>query len=339
MRISHLLGLPLGAALSVGASGCGEDLGTCNEAEARRLIINNEGVLYAGQALLNGACASGQCHASSAEGDLRGGAPAGLDFELFPAGAPGTGAATATSGSLTLDAKQLSRLRRNQRLVFDERELIWQQIKDDLMPPGGIGQPFRDKSPGNEANLAAPCQVLDALPPIDSAESREILRNWLACGAPVVEATSDQIPDTVISQDPAGIAGTVGQQMPLCVDLGECGNPITFDDLYAAVFQPSCVTGCHQAGGIYPDFNLGDLETAYTTLTTASTACNGGSPMVVPGDAASSYLVTKMGGSTNLQICGGLMPAGATMPLACGVQQLSAWIDNGAPAPGQPAMP
>jgi mono/diheme cytochrome c family protein len=343
MKKTRFVGLPLSAVLCVLSLGCEEDLGKCDEAEARRLVITSEGqVLYAGQEIMNKACAQGQCHSSNATGDLRQGVPKGLDFNLNPAPIAAAGAASVESGQVSLDATQLARLRKNQRMVFDERNDIWEQIVDGLMPPDGVGKPFRAVNPGAEADLDMPCSSKGKLGTIADKETRSILRNWLACGSPVVEASSDMIAEAVIKNDPAGIPGTVGQQMPQCV-ASDCDQPLSFDDLYAAVLGPNCAS-CHVQGGVYPAYDLGDVDLAYKTLTESSGGsedCNADeAPSVVPGDAASSYIVTKMGGSTpELMLCGALMPYGAPQPLDCGTRQVAAWINAGAPAPGVKVEP
>jgi hypothetical protein len=338
MRKTHLIGVSLFVSFA-SASGCSEDLGKCNEDEARRLIIDGEGrVLYAGQAILNQACAAGQCHASSATGELRQGAPKSLDFELVPAGLAKAGEASVQSGKppLGLNAKAIAKLRKNQRVVFDNRELIWTQIVDGLMPPDGVGQSYREKAPGSEADPTMPCQKKEALGSITSSDSRKILRNWLACGSPVVETANEEISESVLTATPAGVPGTVGQQMPICFDPATCDDPITIDQVHELVFVPSCVSGCHEPGGAYSPFDLSTVEKSYAALMTDSPACE--VPFVVQNDAKNSYIVTKMGGESDLEICSGnLMPLGASEPLDCAVRRVAAWINAGAPEPGAPA--
>lgn len=338
MRKTQLIGVSLVATAAL-SSACSEDLGSCDETEARRLIINNEGqVLYAGQAILNEACAAGQCHASAAKDALRQGAPKTLDFDLNPAPIAAAGDPFVPSGELEipLDAKALSLLRKNQRAVFDNRNLIWTQIADGLMPPDGVGQPFRDEQAGAEADLTQPCEKKETLGSITSAESRKILRNWLACGSPVVEASDMAVDESTLTMTPAGLPGSVGQQMPYCLNLDDCDLPITFDDLHAKLFVPSCKAACHEPGGQYGAFDLETVEKAYASLMGDSALC-GGLPFVTVNDPANSYILTKMGGETEQTICPQLMPAGAVTPLPCGTRQVAAWIRYGAPKPGDPA--
>jgi hypothetical protein len=336
MRKTLLIGVPFAAILGL-SSACSEDLGSCDEEEARRLIINGEGqVLYAGQAIINQACAAGQCHASDATGELRQGAPKSLDFDLNPAGSATGDEDSVESGDLVLNAKAIARLRKNQRAVFDNRELIWTQIVDGLMPPDGVGQPFRDKAPGAEADITKPCEKKEALGSVTSSQSRSILRNWLACGSPVVEAADEEVSESVLTMQPAGLPGTVGQQMPLCISMEDCSKPITFDELYETVIVTSCVTGCHSPSGAYALFDLDGIDTAYESLIKDNGTNCMDQPTVVPGNAAGSYIVTKMGGESDLTLCGGTMPAFLPV-LECGVLQMAAWINAGAPKPGEPA--
>jgi hypothetical protein len=330
----------------LGGTGC-EGLGKCDEVEARALVITGEGqALYAGQAVMNRSCAAGQCHASGAKGAERQGVPKGLDFDLQPAPVVASGGkGGVASGRVQLDAKALARLRKNQRTVFDLREDIWDQISDGLMPPDGVGAAYRQAEPGyNVVVQGSTCRRgTDALKPIAASSTKAAVRNWLACGAPVVELSHAAIAVSALTQDPAGQPGTVGQQMPFCQD---CDAPITFDLLYANVLQ-TCVAGCHTSGGIAPPddfegFDLSDIDTAYVSLTKAgvtggSEDCNAKpAPLVVPGDPAASYLVAKMGGGaeTPLSVCGLSMPF-AQPVLECGVRQVIKWIEEGAPEPGQ----
>jgi len=329
-----------GSVLLLGASACGEDLGKCDETKARTLVINGEGqALYAGQAVLNDSCAAGQCHSSTAKGADRQGAPAGLDFNLEPAPVvpPGAAGGVASAG-LSLEAKALSLLRANQRTVFDARDEIWEQIVDGLMPPDGIGESYRTAVPGSGVLVqGSTCKAgPDQVSPISKGSTKTILRNWLACGAPVVEASNAAVPTSSLMSSPAGRPGTVGQQMPFCKD---CGAPVTFDELYANVIAASCVTGCHTEAVAFGGFVVDGIDVAYKALTeTSSMAAGCEGPFVVPGKPADSYIVAKMGGSSisKLPLCGGVMPYGQAV-LDCGVQQMARWIQDGAKGPGEGA--
>jgi hypothetical protein len=329
------------------SSGC-EGLGACDEAEARTLVVAGSGqVLYAGQAVMNRSCAAGQCHSSGATGEARQGVPKGLDFNVEPAAVLAADAEGAVqSAGVWVDRAQLSRLRQNQRSVFDWRDEIWEQVEDALMPPDGVGASYRQASLGavlvRSPNGQA-CQAGEPFEPFAKASTREIMRNWLACGAPVVEVSSESVPVNTLAKVAAGNPGTVGQQMPLCGGGDACDDPITFDDLYTKVIQQSCVTGCHAPGGFPGEYLLHTKETAYETLTTSdggSDNCGRNQPVpasVVPGKPEESYILTKMGAAdlANFNLCGLPMPLGQNK-LECGVRQMAAWILAGAPAPGEP---
>ncbi len=337
------------------SAGC-NDLGTCGKAEekrAREMVVNGEGlVMYAGQAIINRSCAAGQCHSSGAVGDSRQGVPKGFDFNLEPAAVAPAGAKDAVdSQGILLDSQGLASLRKNQRKVFDEREEIWEQIESKLMPPEGVGADYRSARPGAELTVDTKTGACGRgsmeLNPISSGATRSIVRNWLACGAPVVEVSNASVSVSTLRQEPKGKAGTVGQQVPVCQD---CEKPITFDDLYSNVFQ-TCVAGCHTAGGIadpedYEGFDLSDVDKAYASLTEGalggSDDCNKSeaAPLVKKGDAKGSYIIAKMGGGlfstslTDLKLCGSSMPQGQP-PLDCGVRQIATWINAGALGPGK----
>src|SRR3954471_15142317 len=66
-------------------AGCEPELGKCDDPNgARNPVLAPSGVMYEGQAILYASCAGGVCHASTATGDLRKGAPAGLNYDLAP---------------------------------------------------------------------------------------------------------------------------------------------------------------------------------------------------------------------------------------------------------------
>ena len=175
------------------AAGC-ETLPECDEqraAEARQLVeVEGGGLLYAGQALMNASCASGVCHNADATGAARLGAPAELDFDLFPA-------RTITDGEP--DAGELARLRRNQQRVFDDRESIWDEIESGRMPPDGEGNASRAE-PTNQNLISVDvgnwtCTGRSQLPSIVTPEGKRIMESWLACGSPVAESSSGRVND------------------------------------------------------------------------------------------------------------------------------------------------
>lgn len=179
--------------LSGALSGC-DDLGPCDEAAAREVVYTDDAQglpAYAGQALLTQSCGGGSfCHASNATD--RHGAPAGLDFDLL----------------LASSAAETEHLRSLQMVVFRHRDAIWRSIERGTMPPGKIGETISE--------LGAPHR---GLPSLDSSEGREILRNWLACGVPVVERVTDDRPAGVL---PVGAVEPVAPT----IDTGNCAGVI-----------------------------------------------------------------------------------------------------------------
>lgn len=214
-------------------AGCAPDLGACDMPAARTVVygVDDGAPAYAGQALIQASCGNGAfCHAELASD--RFGAPAGLDFDL----------------ALAMTADETDRLRRGQHDAYQWRHEILQQVDDGAMPPGTTGKQV--------AALGIPYRDLPAL---DSSAGREILRNWLACGVPVVERTAQDRPAStvavgaVVPADPL-MSGTnscaTGELMcgGRCIDVtsnpshcGACGNTC---DLGRECVMGACASGC-----------------------------------------------------------------------------------------------
>ena len=107
-------------------------------AQGRTPVLVGTEVMYAGQAIMVKSCAAA-CHSEGTTRANRFGAPAGLDFDIAPA----TCSTDADGGTGGVGEEQLQRLRKHQRKVFDERHAIWEQVERDLMPPDGMGEPYR----------------------------------------------------------------------------------------------------------------------------------------------------------------------------------------------------
>jgi len=149
----------------------------CDPFAARAIVHDSNGLpLYAGQALVLGTCSGGGafCHASNAADRI--GAPATLDFDLVP-----------VRDAARYDA-EIDVLADVHTMVIAQRNLMWAQIVSGAMPPGEEG----------EANIVRDFgYVVDPLNPdmdvllaqLDTPEGQEIVRNWLACGAPFIERT------------------------------------------------------------------------------------------------------------------------------------------------------
>src|SRR5690606_2947133 len=115
--------------------------------------------------------------------------------------------------------------------TFDHRRAIYDTVEAGTMPPGAAGKE-RIKS------VVFTDAAGNVLPSIDSAAGKKILRNWLACRAPVVEA--------VLSTPPAGGACTGGTIGDRCVRMG-CELDPTWTSIYENMIETRCVI-CHTGG-------------------------------------------------------------------------------------------
>lgn len=287
-----------------GATGCQTELGACDQASAERVVYDEMGVpAYEGQALMQTNCANtSYCHSSGIDAPDRFGAPGGLDFDVQLA---------STDDSLG----SRDRLERSLRRVRSYRHDIMGVIEDDRMPPGGeastqalAGAPRWFDADGNRVPLFA-----------DSFEGLDVLRNWLSCGAPVVERTSPH---------PAGTE-PLGDVVEARIDI----EP-TWTSLYENVVLPRCGRSCHAPGSEETEFNMLDLSErglAYANLVGVDgmgSFCSGMGTRVVAGDPDASLLYQKL--SQEDPACGSRMPQGGD-PLPTPVlEAFRAWIQAGA---------
>ena len=117
---------------------------------------------YEGQAMVQMSCSPGTCHTDGVTGAGRRGVPLGYDFSL-PLASPEV-------------------LAESQARILDHADLVYGLVESGDMPPFGPGaEGAFDGAVGySYANG-------DRVPAIDSIEGLERFRNWIACGAPVVE--------------------------------------------------------------------------------------------------------------------------------------------------------
>jgi hypothetical protein len=298
--------------------------------------------MYAGQALLSQTCANGFCHSSSARNgtdpfnpDQRYGAPGGMDFDL-PVATPETSDVAAL----------LRGLQARHAWVAEHAGRIWKTIDDGFMPPARVPEVSIRKfaAEGWGFARASRAEPVRSLPGLDTAEGRAIARNWLVCGAPVIERVSG-------TPRPPG-APAVGDEAPrdpfrsctgdgdcdggkCYASLGECGPQPRWAVLYTDVVQPRCaLSGCHgdatnPAGGLLLDAANGEAaRTALVGAAAASPACAALSlTLVVAGDADASLLVQKIAGTAE---CGDPMPPGGSLAPAT-VEAFREWVAAGAP--------
>jgi hypothetical protein len=155
--------------------GCGVELGVCDEESARVVVYDEEGLpAYAGQALVQVSCGDGaHCHGAEAMGRDRFGAPLGLDFDMHR-----------VEGD---DEEGLARLEAGRGNVTSRARTVFHVVERGDMPPWGEATAeIHVDTPRYRFVDGEGSRRLDY---IDSFEGLEILKNWLACGAPVVERT------------------------------------------------------------------------------------------------------------------------------------------------------
>jgi hypothetical protein len=205
------------------------------------------------------------------------------------------------------------------------------EIREGTMPPGDVGSRVVDRTPWIREDGTP-------LPEWGTAEATDIVRNWLACNAPVV-ARSELAPTEGdrLTECPS-VDGEV------CVYSGQAA-PLpepTWSSIYDVVILPLCV-GCHAPGGVASFLDLtGEAEdmsdwasAAHMALVNVPVSVDGAcfatqAINVIPGNPDESLMIVKM---RNEQTCG------QEMPIAGGVQTIpnpviaiiEEWILDGAP--------
>ncbi len=278
--------------------GCVADLGTCDEAAAKRLVYTNdvEGLpAYEGQALVIASCGNGAfCHSEVAPDQLFG-VPAGLSFDVRVASTD----------------HDLERLRRAHATVRDRAERMWDAIDDDRMPPSGVGDDVRKLG-----------RAYRGLPEFDTAEGRAIVRNWLACGAPVVERVADDRPagaapvGDVVAASPGSDAGCGAVGM-LCGahcasvldDAARCGDCATPCSVGGVCVDGAC--GTCSVGLVLCDGACVDPGSDAAHCGSCDTACGAGERC-----AAGACTTAACGGGTT-ECAGGCVDT-QTSPFHCG---------------------
>ncbi len=311
-------------ALALLAMGCEPELGECDSMAAFELVYTADGLpATAGQGLVNQSCGGGGfCHASGIDPVDQLGAPAGIELDL---------------SLIALDPSEhpteVARLDLAQRFVVRNRRAILDQVQRGLMPPSGPESEAVLASTPTYERVSADGRTFRPLPEIGSAEGREILRNWLACEAPLVSRTVEPNPP---------VAVRVGCVAPTCAR--RCVDP-TWPDIVERIFIPSCGgASCH--GGDRPaatlDLTVDDvadgsqlaaLHGALLSATAAGVFCGSntntiGDPMLVPGDPDASLLYRKT--VPALVECGSVMPAVGNELSAQSACAIREWIACGA---------
>ena len=199
----------------LGCVACTTDLGECDPEAARAPIFydDNGYPAYPGQALLEVSCGAGAfCHSSGIETRDRFGAPIGIELDV----------------GVALDDAGRARLAHAQGFVRAAPGAIYDEVVSGRMPPGGrAGEETRNTTLHYRANIGGPGEV--PLPAIGDAEGHAMLRNWLACGAPLIEAIEGEptgIGDIVARVDvcPSGQAECGGGCIDITSDPANCGG-------------------------------------------------------------------------------------------------------------------
>jgi len=263
---------------------------------------------YRGQAIAHSSCGNGGvCHSEKATGALRHGAPHGLDFDVAMAVKEDD-----YTGKLVHE-KGVSTLR---NWIEDS----WELIDDGSMPPGQLGAALQAMStwfnltPGSDPMEPFATRSQAIVPALSTAEGKEEMRNWLACGAPVATGVR------------------VGQRGPDAI------QP-TWDDIHSVVIQEHC-TVCHAGSrdpGANGDLILTNACASWKSLFERPASGRGvcatfSGSLIVPNDPDSSLLLEKV---ENLRpSCGSVMPFGATELIPQGaITAIREWIEAGASAP------
>lgn len=358
----------------MGAVGCKRDLGDCRlygETEDGQRTdgpaafdiayrVTDGLPMYEGQALVQSTCGDGAfCHSPAATGTERIGVPAGLNFDvnlaciddsIDPSCSPPI--ASCESGQTSTPyCSRLSRLRNNVNTVNDWAEGMIQEIRAGSMPPGAVGESVRNNTPwirkSNDSEL----------PSIGTKEAEEIIRNWLACEAPVI-ARTEIPPSAELELTPCP---SIGDET--CIYNGPEGDlpDPAWSDIYWSIMFQSCVV-CHgprntnvdqnpdnPIGGAIPGgasaeglaaLNLTGSDTTNTSnwpseswsavvnaLAAEPGACAGQGTLVIPNDSPGSIMIQKM---RAVQTCGDPMPLGGSISESL-IQVVEEWIALGAP--------
>jgi cytochrome c5 len=286
--------------LSWAVVACEVDLGTCDMTAATKVAYLNGTPYHEGQALVNASCAGGTCHASGATGAGRNGAPHGLNFDVQPL----------TKSSTAAD---VSVLKAGLTEIRAEASELWALIDEGEMPPGKVGE---RPPPALYSDMGGTLKV-------DLANSKEKVRNWLACQAPIVAGTTD----SAVMAD----AMALGKVVPP----GTAAIAANFASIYDNLLT-TC-TACHSAVGTYKQLVLdfASRDAAFATLVnkiavTGSGGMCSGRTLVKPMDCKNSLLYQKLAATGAPELCGASMPFGAPMVSADVAKAVCDWIDAGA---------
>lgn len=328
VRLSVALSLALSLLLA-----CRVELGECDERAATAMVFLDtdspadprRGVpMFAGQALMVTSCGGDRfCHSSAdIAPELRYGVPDGLGLDPSLACYDPEGCTE----------EERERLAGEQERIFNMSREILRAVRRGTMPPEG--SPMMSDRTERVVDIGTSMQLEagEELAPIGSDEGNEILRNWLACGAPIVEFAG--LPAGARPGDPC-------ERAPDSV--GECRRRVyepqppqpRWSAIYRDVIQPLCGVSCH--GPTPPNFieesglDLSTKDRAYAALIAEPAKgreCAGMGTLIVPGNSNDSLFMDKL---EPKPLCGDPMPSlGLTLDPSI-LEVLAEWIDRGAP--------
>lgn len=372
-------------------AGCKRDTGECNltgltpdgrpvEGPAAFDIAyrsDNGLPMYEGQAIIQSSCGDGQfCHATGAEGENRRGVPKGYDFDVFLAdvacdpdldlGCNNEELKVCEEGDTSDFCTELERLDDNRARCANEGGLMIAEIRRGYMPPGAAGDAVRNNTTwlqGPRANNPTSAGPGTALPGIDSSDGQEIVRNWLACQAPVVGRTEPApMPNLELKSCDRSVDESNGVNCVFAGPLGQIPDP-TWSSIYASLIFTQCLS-CHAPlngnQDLNPDNPLGgtipggadanglaalDMSGSDTSDTSNWAAeahaavvdaaaspdgeCFGEGTLVIPNAPAASILLQKIKAE---QTCGDEMPPvnGEPTIVTPTIEAVEEWINFGA---------
>jgi hypothetical protein len=290
-------------------TGCAPDLGECDMPAAKKVVYSGAGIpYYEGQALVHQSCANGVCHAAAATRDFRVGAPHGLNFDVSPL------QPTSTAGALSVLTSGIDRIR-------DEAAELYDAVEGGEMPPGEAGE--RDPLAWKTLDATTKPTVAAALPDVRDGAGQDVLRNWLACDAPIVAG---------VTGAPAGT-----EKLGDILAPGTVMVEPTFASIFTNVLSDTC-SACHN-GAQFTDQQALDFSTADAAFASlvgpesfVGGMCDGSGALVAPSDCEGSVLYQKLAGvgPAGAKLCGAPMPIGADPVSAQALEAICQWIEAGA---------
>lgn len=309
-------------AMGIFVAGCGPELGSCDPNEARRLVYDIAGTpAFEGQAMMIQSCGFGAfCHSTEIVIENRRGVPTGLEYDLRLA-----------SFTDMTEPEATERLRTAQRRAFEDRHSIWDQVQSGLMPvPGDVAAEILAAAPVYTRLNAATGRTSPS-PGIDTPEGQDALRNWLACGLPVVERTITPNDDV----DPIPEVGWI-----VATEMVTPLEP-NWTSIFTLMIEPRCNQApCHGSAAagelrLAAQEGEGDPEAfALATLIAGRGSDEGegncgpnGTPYIVPMDPAGSLFVEKLLINPS---CGERMPIGGAPIGEESLEAIQQWVMDGA---------